>query len=85
MPPVPVEEVIAHIHGAGAEYVMDGHTKKGTGAGIAALTITRTSDGRVRVTTTFMFRVFEFEMSQQVWDEHFQPRERTESSPAPTS
>lgn len=50
--------------------------------GMAALTITRISDGRVRVTTTFMFRVFEFEVSQSEWDQHFQTRERTDASRA---
>ncbi len=69
MPRIPVDEVIAHLHGIGAEYVMEGtDNKRPTGGGVASLDITRTADGYVIVVIRFMFRVFEFRVSQKEWD-----------------
>lgn len=72
MPTIPVDEVIAHLHGIGAEYVTGAPgNKQATGGGIASLDITRTADGYVCVAIKFMFRVFEFRVSQKEWDHAF--------------
>jgi len=66
---IPVDEVIAHLHGVGTEYIATGTTaKRVTGGGMATLDIIRRADGQVSVDITFMFRGFEFRVPQQEWD-----------------
>lgn len=75
MPAIPVDEVIAHLHGIGAEYVAEPGSKRATGGGVATLNIMRTADGYVSVAIKFMFRVFEFRVLQYEWDKAFPLRE----------
>jgi hypothetical protein len=65
---IPVDEVIAHLHGVGTEYTGIKTAKHVTGGGAATLDIMRRADGQVSVAFTFMFRVCEFRVPQQDWD-----------------
>lgn len=70
MASIPVDEVIAHLHGVGSEYIVidsSGNLRL-TGGGVATLDIMKRADGQVSLAIKFMFRVFEFRVLQHEWD-----------------
>lgn len=79
MAAIPVDELLVHLHGDGSELSRDVDGKsRPTGGGSAMLDITRTSDGQVSVSIKFMFRTFEFKVSQKEWDATTEETRRVE-------
>ena len=69
MAKIPVDEVIAHLHGLGTENtVLAPKNVQVTGGGAATLDITRRADGQVSVYIALLGRGVEFRVPQQEWD-----------------